>query len=149
GPFLSVEQVIIARAVQAARRTGVLSVYNLLGYGAAALGAAAVGALSPRALFAIFLAAAVLQALAYSRLPRAVPAPRAPAAGGGPSTAVIRRLAALFALDSFGGGFVLQSLVAYFLHVRFDLGLEALGRVFFVAQILTAASLLLAPWCAR
>jgi uncharacterized protein YejL (UPF0352 family) len=44
---------------------------------------------------------------------------------------------------------VLQSLVAYFLHARFDLGLEALGRVFFVAQILTAASLLLAPGLAR
>jgi MFS family permease len=61
------------------------------------------------------------------------------------TTPVIRRIAALFALDSFAGGFVLQSLIAYFLHVRFDLGLDALGRVFFVAQMLTAASLLLAP----
>src|SRR6266850_2732512 len=46
GPFLSVEQVILARAVPPIRRTGVLSIYNLLGYGAAALGAAVVGALS-------------------------------------------------------------------------------------------------------
>jgi len=148
GPFLSVEQVIIARAVSAGRRTSVLSVYNLLGYGAAALGAAVVGVLSPHALFALFLAAAVIQALAYLRLP-ATPAVRtAAAAGPGPSAAIIRRLAALFALDSFAGGFVLQSLVAYFLHVRFGLGLEALGQVFFVAQVVTALSLLLAARCA-
>jgi hypothetical protein len=62
---------------------------------------------------------------------------------------VIRRVAALFALDSFAGGFVVQSLIAYFLHARFGLGLEALGRTFFVTQLLTAASLLLAPRLAR
>jgi MFS family permease len=145
GPFLSVEQVIIARAIPAARRTSVLSFYNLLGYGAAALGAAIVGTLAPRALFGIFLAATVVQTLAYMRLPAARVAGRtAVPTEPGPSVAIIRRLAALFALDSFAGGFVLQSLVAYFLHVRFGLGLEALGRIFFVAQLVTAASLLLA-----
>jgi hypothetical protein len=143
GPFLSVEQVIIARATPAARRTSVLSIYNLLGYGAAALGAAVVGMLTPRGLFALFLAAAIVQALAYMRLPPA-PAARRAAPAAGPSAAIIRRLAALFALDSFAGGFVLQSLVAYFLHVRFGLGLDALGQIFFVAQLVTAASLLLA-----
>ena len=143
GPFLSVEQVIIARATPAARRTSVLSIYNLLGYGAAALGAAVVGMLTPRGLFALFLAAAIVQALAYMRLPPA-PASRRAAPAAGPSAAIIRGLAALFALDSFAGGFVLQSLVAYFLHVRFGLGLDALGQIFFVAQLVTAASLLLA-----
>ena len=58
--------------------------------------------------------------------------------------AIIRRLAALFALDSFAGGFVLQALVAYFLHVRFGLGLDALGRIFFIAQLVTALSLVVA-----
>ena len=112
---------------------------------AAALGAAVVGALTPRGLFAAFLVAAIIQALAYTRLPAAPAARRAaPAAGPGPSAATIRRLAALFALDSFAGGFVLQSLVAYFLHVRFGLGLDDLGQIFFVAQLVTAASLLLA-----
>lgn len=146
GPFLSVEQVIIARAIPAAQRTSVLSVYNLLGYGAAAVGAAIAGVLTPRALFAIFLAATAVQTLAYTRLPAAPPARRAASSSAelGPSAPIIRRLAALFALDSFAGGFVLQSLVAYFLHVRFGLGLEALGRIFFVAQLVTAASLLLA-----
>ena len=145
GPFLSVEQVIIARAIPAARRTSVLSIYNLLGYGAAALGATLAGRLSVRALFALFLAAAVVQALAYARLP-AAPAARAAAvaAAAGPSSALIRRLAALFALDSFAGGFVLQSLIVYFLHQRYGLGLDTLGWIFFVAQMVTALSLLLA-----
>src|SRR5918996_1512808 len=62
GPFLSIEQVVLARAVEPAERTGVLSVYNLLGYGAAALGAAAVAAGTPRSLFIGFLAGSVVQA---------------------------------------------------------------------------------------
>ena len=147
GPFLSIEQVVIARAVPPERRTSMLSLYNLLGYGAAAAGAAAVAAGHPRTLFAGFLGAGVLQVIAYAGLGRVTIGPRS--TGASVTTPVIRRIAALFALDSFAGGFVLQSLIAYFLHVRFDLGLDALGRVFFVAQMLTAASLLLAPRLAR
>ncbi len=149
GPFLTVEQVVIARAVGARRRTLVLSVYNLLGYGAAALGAAAI-ALIPvyRPLFVVFLAGAALQLVAYARV-RNAPAAGRRATGPLPSARLIRVMAALFALDSFAGGFVLQSLVAFFLHERYGLGLESLGRVFFVAQILTAASLLLAARLAR
>src|SRR2546425_1116842 len=80
GPFLSIEQVVVARAVTGTRRTTVLSLYNLLGYAAGGLGAAIVGLTAPRALFAIFLAASVVQAVLYARLPAAVPAPRVPAA---------------------------------------------------------------------
>jgi MFS family permease len=148
GPFLSIEQVVIARAVQARGRTAVLSVYNLLGYGAAALGAAAVSLGTPRTLFAGFLGAAIVQLAAYALLGRVTVARSGPREIPS-STPLIRRLAGLFALDSFAGGFVLQSLVAYFLHTRFELSLDALGRVFFAAQILTAASLLLAPRLAR
>jgi MFS family permease len=145
GPFLTIEQVVVARAVDARRRTGVLAVYNLLGYAAAALGAVVVGHFaSPQPLFLLFLAAGGVQALAYARLPDAPASRRRAPTGPLPSASIIRRLAALFALDSFAGGFVLQSLIAYYLHVRYGLGLEALGQVFFVAQLLTAASLLLA-----
>jgi MFS family permease len=145
GPFLSIEQVMIARAAPASRRTKILSVYNLLGYAAAAGGAAAVGVVgSYRALFATFLVAAGVQALSYLRLPVTAPVTARGMASARPSTALIRKLAALFSLDSFAGGFVLQSLVAYYLHTRFGLELDALGRIFFVAQMLTAASLLLA-----
>jgi MFS family permease len=149
GPFLSVEQVVIARAATGTRRTTLLSVYNLLGYAAAAVGAGVVGLAAPRWLFATFLAAAFVQIAAYFLLPSAPAGQRTTAAGPGPSTSLIRRLAALFALDSFAGGFVLQSLIVYYLHERFGLGLEALGEVFLVAQILTAASLLLAARAAR
>ena len=148
GPFLSIEQVVVARAVTGARRTTVLSVYNLLGYAAAGIGAAIVGLAAPRVLFAIFLAVSVVQALLYARLPTVTVA-RTAAATAASSSGLIRRLAALFALDSFAGGFVLQSLVAYFLHERYGLGLEALGQIFLGAQLVTAASLLLAPAAAR
>lgn len=148
GPFLTLEQVVVARSVTGHRRTAMLSVYNLLGYGAAALGAAAAGLASYRALFALFLAGAAVQALSYAFLPSS---PRAAGRSRGPlpSAPLIRRLAALFALDSFAGGFVLQSLIAYFLHVRFGLDLAQLGLTFFTAQVLTAASLLLAVPLAR
>lgn len=142
GPFLALEQVLLARAVGPARRTRVLSVYNLLGYGAAG-GGAAVVAVGPRALFLVFLVGALAQLAAYAVLPD-TPAVRRPAAAARPSARVVRRLAALFALDAFAGGFVLQSLVAYYLHTRWQLGLEELGQVFLASQVLTAVSLLLA-----
>ena len=147
GPFLSVEQVVIARAAAGTHRTTLLSVYNLLGYAAGAIGAGVVGFANPRWLFSAFLAASLMQIAAYWLLPSAPVGRRAATAG--PSTPIIRRLAALFSLDSFAGGFVLQSLIAYYLHERYGLGLEALGQIFLVAQILTAASLLLAARAAR
>ncbi len=146
GPFLTVEQVVVARAVAAGQRTRMLSLYNLVGYASAALGATLVGAVATwRPLFVVFLAGAVLQALAYRALPDAATAPsRARAGGPLVSASLIRRLAALFALDSFAGGFVLQSLVAYFLHTRFAVDAATLGLAFAVAQVLTAISLVLA-----
>ena len=149
GPFLAIEQVVIARAVAAERRTLALSVYNLLGYVAAGFGAAVVAAFNPRTLFAVFLAGAAVQALAYLWLPRE-PA-RAGAAARPPLTSapLIRRLAALFVLDSFAGGFTLQSLIAFYLHTRFGLDLAALGSVFLGVQLLTGASMLLAVPAAR
>jgi MFS family permease len=147
GPFLSIEQVVVARAVTGPRRTAVLSVYNLLGYAAAGLGAAIVGLATPRVLFSVFLGASVLQVLLYARIPPTTVTRTG--ANTRVSSALIRRLAALFALDSFAGGFVLQSLIAYFLHERYGLDLPALGQVFLVAQLVTAASLLLAARAAR
>jgi MFS family permease len=149
GPFLAIEQVVLARAVVAQGRTAVLSVYNLLGYGAAAAGAAAVTLGAPTALFAGFLAGALVQLGVYSVLESTVVAARPARGAAAPASPIIRRIAVIFALDSFAGGFVLQSLIAYFLHIRYGMGLSELGRVFFVAQIMSATSLLLAPRLAR
>jgi predicted MFS family arabinose efflux permease len=60
------------------------------------------------------------------------------------SRGVVLRLSALFALDAFAGGLVVQSLLAYWLHIRFGLDAAALGGVFFGANLLAGASALLA-----
>jgi MFS family permease len=62
---------------------------------------------------------------------------------------LVRQLASLFALDSFAGGFVIQSLVVYWFHSRFGLDLAVLGWISFGTQVLSGLSLLLATPLAR
>src|SRR3970282_811875 len=86
----------------------------------------------------------------FSRLSSAVEAPSKPLSrkksrlGLHLSGGVVLRLSALFALDSFGGGFVVQSLVAYWFHLRFGTGPGSLGAIFFAANLLAGLSALLA-----
>ncbi len=147
GPFLTLEQVAVARATPRERLTSALSLYNLAGYGASALGAAAVGHLgaSPRPLFVIFLLGGLAQMVAYALMrPDTIRPPVLHRAATTSSRPLIHRLAALFALDSLAGGFVLQSLIAYWFYTRFGMDLAALGWTFFGAQILSGLSLLFA-----
>jgi MFS family permease len=147
GPFLTLEQVAVARASPRAGLTTALSLYNLVGYAASALGAAAVAGAgaSPRLLFVTFLVGGLVQIAAYALMRADVPpAGVRRAVAAMPSRPLIRRLAALFALDSLAGGFVLQSLVAYWFYTRFGMDLAALGWTFFGAQVLSGLSLLLA-----
>jgi predicted MFS family arabinose efflux permease len=65
------------------------------------------------------------------------------------SQRVVARLSGLFALDAFGGGFVMQSLVAYWLHVRYGAGAGELGAILFVANLLSGFSGLVAARLAR
>ncbi len=151
GPFLSLEQVAVTRATRRERLTLVLSLYNLAGYGAAALGAALVGkgGAAPQALFGVFLLSGFVQLGAYGLMrPDAAPSPGGGARRAMPASPLVRRLAALFALDSFAGGFILQSLVAYWFYVRFALDLTTLGWIFAGTQLLSGLSLLLAAWAA-
>jgi MFS family permease len=146
GPFLALEQVVVTRVVRRDRLNMALSLYNLAGYVAAAAGAATAALLPIGVLFAVFGAGAALQVIAYWGLRGAgLPAsrPRADLASL-PSASIIRRLALLFAIDSFAGGFVLQSLIAYWLHLRYGFTIEALGPIFFLAQLLSALSFLAA-----
>ena len=153
GPFMAIEQVLVSRAVRREGLTLRLSLYFLVGLVASALGALVVAAVPADGgyglLFWLFALSGGLQALLYARLPE--PAARPPAAGPRhlPSRGFIYRIAALFALDSFAGGFVLQSLLAYWLHVRFALTPAEIGAAFFAQQILAACSLLIAARTSR
>jgi MFS family permease len=151
GPFLALEQVVVTRAVIRDRLTVALSFYNLAGYVAAAIGAATAALAPATVLFVVFGAGAVVQIVAYGGLR----GPGRPAARSDahladlPSAAIIRRLAGLFAIDSFAGGFVLQSLLAYWFHLQYGFTLDALGPIFFLMQLLSALSFLGAARLAR
>jgi MFS family permease len=152
GPFLTIEQVAVTRATPRERLTTTLSHYNLIGYGASALGAAAVAraGASPRVLFAVFLLGGLIQMAAYALMQGDQVRPAGPRpVVTMPTRPLVRRLAALSALDSLAGGFVLQSLIAYWFYTRFGMDLAALGWTFFGAQILSGLSLLLAARLAR
>jgi len=148
--FLPTEQSLLAANVTAAERTSLFARYNLAGTLLGALGAlatrvpvlvAAEGAAQPRT-FLLYGAVAIGIGALYLGL-RSGRTARATDAGGGrlvvARTAVLR-LSALFGLDSLGGGFVVDSLVALWLFRRFELSLETVGAVFFGARLLAAFS---------
>jgi MFS family permease len=147
GPFQALEQVVVTRASTRDALTRTLSLYNLVGYVASALGAALIARLpdSPRDVFALFLVGALVQVATYARMRTVGPVtPPQRAASSAPSRPLVRRIAALFALDSLAGGFVIQSMVTYWFYTRFGLDLTQLGWIFFGTQILSGLSLLLA-----
>ena len=156
--FLPLEHAVLSRLVGDRERTAVFARYSLVGSLAAAVGSLAAAAptmigdiagLSPRTsiqvMFVVYAVLGVLAAIAYRGLPKTTES-------SGPRTAVPLReskkrvwtLAALFSLDAFGGGFVVQSMVALWLYQRFGMSLAAAGAIFFWTGILTAASYLVA-----
>ncbi len=156
--FLPLEHAMLSRLIGDKERTSVFARYSLVGSLAAAVGSLAaaapsmIGAVagwsivaSIQAMFVVYAALGVLAAIAYGGLP-----PTAESVG--PRTAVPLReakkrvwtLAALFSMDAFGGGFVVQSMVALWLYQRFGMSLGAAGAIFFWTGILTAGSYLVA-----
>jgi len=85
----------------------------------------------------------------YRSLTQETEAGGAPTTPLGPSRAVVYRLAALFALDSFGGGFVVQSLLVLWLFQRFELSVNAAGTLLLITGICSAASGFVAAWLAQ
>jgi MFS family permease len=163
GPFLSLEQAILPQTTEEKQRTAVFSSYNLVGSFAGALGALAVGlpailSLSEMAGYRLliwsYVGAALLLALLFFCLSPRVEAEiksRSPARHVGlkRSRGMVAKLAALFALDAFAGGFIVQSIVAYWFYLRYSTDLTELGGIFFGTNLLAALSFLAAPSLAR
>ncbi len=154
GPFLSPEQAILPQTARPDRRTRVFSAYNLAGYGASSAGAllAGLSSLDFRFLFLAYIISGLLGAAIYSLLSERVEA--APGAArrsalSPRSRPIVFRLSALFAVDSFGGGFIGSSILSYYFYLRFNLSLSTLGIIFFATQLVTALSFLLAEPIAR
>ncbi|MFL5068443.1 MAG: MFS transporter, partial [Xanthobacteraceae bacterium] len=93
-----------------------------------------------QAMFYLYAALGVVAALLYRRLPHALAEQKLASTPLGPSRRTVFKLAALFSLDSFAGGFVVQSLLALWLFERFDLSLSAASLFFFWTSVLTAFS---------
>jgi MFS family permease len=151
GPFLPIEQAALSEVVPSERRTHVFAWYTLMGTVATALGTLAAGLVTqklPRSVIIVAYAAfGMLLALLFLQLSPRAEAERTsdrPRFGVGASRSVVMRLAGLFALDAFGGGFVVQSFAAYWFYLRFGVSPAALGGIFFGANVLAGFSALAA-----
>ena len=160
--FAPLEHAVLAQVVDDRHRTAVFARYALVGSLLAALGSLAAGvpalfarslgwplAAALQAMFVAYGLLGVAAAFVYRGLPRGhATGPRAAGALKHSRRAVLT-LAALFSLDAFGGGLVVQSLVALWLFQRFDLSPAAAGSIFFATGVLSAVSFLVAARVAR
>jgi MFS family permease len=161
GPFLSIEQAILPQTCNSKNRTLAFSIYNLIGYAASSLGAllaglpqylgGGIGAYRP--LFAGYLASGLAGSLLYAKLSKIIEiqtkTEQRRQVLSEKAKPVVQKLSALFAIDSFGGGFIVQVIIAYYFSVRFGLDLTSLGVIFSATQIVTAMSFLAAERIAR
>jgi len=149
--FMPLDHSMLATA---ADRTTVFSRYTFVGSMAGALGALASGlpewsGISLRGMFVLYAAVGSVVWLLYLGLPDPKAGEEKPAAPLGPSRGIVWRLAALFSIDSFAGGLVLNSLLALWLFRRFDMSLATAGAFFFWTGLLSAVSQLAAGPLAR
>ena len=168
GPFLSIEQAALSHVVTDRTRTEVFAWYTFAGSLATALGALIGGTLSHalqqtamrpvssyRTVVILYAALGVVLASLFARLSPAAEASTlgerkafrgtlAGLSGLDRSRQVVVKLSGLFALDSFGGGFVVQSFAAYWFYLRFGVNPGTLGAIFFWANIFAGISALLA-----
>ena len=173
GPFLAIEQASLSQLVDARGRTSLFARYQVVGSVATACGSLAAGVVTQAALDAGFVpvdsfrfvivgyaVVGVAMAFVFPLLSRAVEVPATTAVPGvsGPRTrlglhksrGIVARLSALFALDAFGGGFVIQGFIAFWLTAQFGADPGQIGAILFAANILAAVSALAAgPLAAR
>jgi len=161
GVLIPIEHAMLAQGASDQDRTRTFARYSFIGAMAMAAGALAAGLpdfitaagiarLSAfKIMFYAYAAFGLISALLYLRLPHTHVQDRAATAPLGPSRGVVYKLAALFSLDAFAGGFAVQSLVALWLFERFDLSLSAAGLFFFWSSVLSAFSYPLAARIAK
>jgi MFS family permease len=160
--FLPLEHARLAQAARGDARTVLFARYSLTGALSAAVGALA-AAVPPwlaahagvalldglRAMFVLYAGIGALVWWLYRNLPAAEGAAAQAPAPLGPSRTIVFRLAALFSVDAFAGGLVVNSLMSLWLFERFGLTLAQAGAFFFWTGVLSASSQLAAPWAAR
>ncbi len=164
GPFLSVEQAGLTSIIPDEKRTNIFAWYNLVGSFATATGALSGGWLAQvlqfrgwdaldayRVVLTGYALGGLLLFILFLSLSRdvevAAPAPTDSTPrllGLHRSRRVVLKLSALFALDAFAGGLIVQSMIAYWFHVKFGVDSGMLGSIFFGANILAGISALLA-----
>ncbi len=153
GPFLAIEQVALADVAKDRDRTALYAWYNLTGSFATALGSLAAGAIadliSYRGVIVGYGMLGVVLAVTFVFLSTAVDAKHDLSTSVVRSRGIIARLSALFALDSFAGGLVVQSILAWWFYRRFGLSPAILGSIFFGANILAGISALAAARLAK
>jgi MFS family permease len=162
GMLIPLEHALLTQETSDRDRTGVFARYSLIGSLTAAAGSLAaalpefltarglpeISAL--RLMFYGYATLGLLAAFLYSRLPRDhMRAATRPGQALGQSRRIVYKLAALFSLDAFAGGFVVQSLLALWLFQRFDLSLGTASAFFFCASLLSAVSFPVAAWLAK
>ncbi|MDQ2954055.1 MAG: MFS transporter [Pseudomonadota bacterium] len=161
GMLVPLEHAMLAQGVADGERTSAFARYSLIGALSMAAGAlaaalpdflvlAGIGKIGAfKLMFYLYAALGLLSAALYERLPHARMDEPRPSAPLGPSRGVVYKLAALFALDAFAGGFVVQSLLALWLFERFDLSLSAASLFFFWSSVFSAFSYPVAAWLSR
>jgi MFS family permease len=167
GPFLAIEQSSLAQTLPGEKRTQVFAWYQLAGSLATALGSLTGGGLaqllqnggaaplaSYRVIILVYAALGIVLAGLFGFLSQVVEAPAGANAlvnklGLGKSSRIVLKLSALFSLDAFAGGFVVQAIVAYWFHLRYGVNPGVLGAIFFGANIFAGLSALSAAWIAR
>jgi MFS family permease len=161
--FLPTEQALLPLTVPDTERTALFARYALVGTLLAAVGALCAGlpewlggkaglssTSSLRVVFVGYAALGLVVLLRYRHLSPAIERTgAAPSRPLGPSKPIVYRLAALFSLDAFGGGFVLTAIIVLWLHLRFGLSVAVTGAIFFWAGVLSAFSALVAARIAR
>jgi MFS family permease len=159
--FVPMEHALLAGVAPDANRTRMFAAYGLVGAFAAAVGslAASIPELlvatgwtrlaALRAMFVLYAVLGVAGGLMYRLVPKSATAADQRAHFAlGPSKRIVYRLAALFSVDAFAGGFAVQSLMALWLFQKFGMSLAAAGVFFFWSGLLAAFSYPAAAWLA-